>query len=60
MVGKNFAIVEAGHLRTSGFLTWLVWAAVYVMALPPLQNRFRLQTQWFWSYVTGQRSSRLI
>jgi NADH:ubiquinone reductase (H+-translocating) len=60
VVGKNFAILEAGHLRTSGFLTWLVWAALHVLALPQFQNRFRVKTQWFWSYLTGQRSSRLI
>jgi NADH:ubiquinone reductase (H+-translocating) len=60
VVGKNFAILEAGHLRSSGFMTWLVWAALHVLALPQLQNRFRVQTQWFWSYLSGQRSSRLI
>lgn len=60
VVGKNFAILEAGWLRTGGFLTWLVWAMLHVLALPQLQNRFRVQTQWFWSYFTGQRSSRLI
>jgi NADH dehydrogenase len=60
LVGKNFAILEAGHLRSSGFLTWLVWAGLHVLALPQLQNRFRVQTQWFWSYLSGQRSSRLI
>jgi NADH:ubiquinone reductase (H+-translocating) len=60
VVGKNFAILEAGRLRTSGFVTWLIWAALHVLALPQLQNRFRVQTQWFWSYLTGQRSSRLI
>jgi len=60
VVGKNFAILEAGRLRTGGFATWLVWAVLHVMALPQLQNRFRVQTQWFWSYLSGQRSSRLI
>jgi NADH dehydrogenase len=60
VVGKNFAILEAGHLRTSGLLTWLVWAVLHVLTLPQLQNRFRVQTQWFWSYLSGQRSSRLI
>jgi NADH dehydrogenase len=60
VVGKNFAILEAGRLRSSGFLTWLIWAVLHVLALPQLQNRFRVQTQWFWSYLTGQRSSRLI
>jgi NADH dehydrogenase len=33
---------------------------LHVMFLPQLQNRLRVQIQWLWSYVTGQRSSRLI
>jgi NADH dehydrogenase len=60
VIGKNFAVLEAGWLRSGGLLTWLIWAVLHVMALPQLQNRFRVQTQWFWSYLTGQRSSRLI
>ena len=60
VVGKNFAILESGFLRTSGFLTWLVWIFLHLMTLPQLQNRLRVQTQWLWSYFTGQRSSRLI
>jgi len=59
-VGKNYAVLERGWLRTSGFLTWLVWAFVHILALPQLQNRLRVQIQWFWSYFTGQRASRLI
>ncbi len=60
VVGKNFAILESGFFRTSGFVTWLVWVFLHLMSLPQLQNRMRVQTQWFWSYFTGQRSSRLI
>jgi NADH dehydrogenase len=60
VVGKNYAVLERGWLRTSGFLTWLVWAFVHVLSLPQLQNRLRVQRQWLWSYFTGQRSSRLI
>jgi NADH dehydrogenase len=60
VVGKNFAILEAGHLRMSGLLTWFIWAFIHLMALPQLQNRWRVQSQWLWSYLTGQRSSRLI
>jgi len=60
VVGRNFAILEAGHLRTSGFLTWLAWVFIHLMALPQMQNRWRVQSQWLWSYLTGQRSSRLI
>jgi len=60
VVGKNYAVLERGSLRTGGFLTWLVWAFVHVLSLPQLQNRLRVQHQWVWSYFTGQRSSRLI
>ncbi len=60
VVGKNFAILESGRFRTSGFMTWLIWVFLHLMSLPQLQNRFRVQAQWLWSYFTGQRSSRLI
>jgi NADH dehydrogenase len=60
VVGKNFAILQRGNLRTSGTLTWFVWALIHVIFLPQLQNRIRVQTQWLWSYLSGQRSSRLI
>jgi NADH dehydrogenase len=60
VVGKNFAILESGRLRMSGFMTWLVWVFLHLMSLPQLQNRLRVQRQWLWSYFTGQRSSRLI
>ena len=60
VVGKNFAVLERGRIRTSGFITWLVWVFIHVMFLPQLQNRLRVQRQWFWSYWTGQRGSRLI
>jgi len=60
VVGKNYAVLERGWLRTSGFLTWLVWAFVHILSPPQLQNRLRVQRQWLWSYFTGQRGSRLI
>jgi len=60
VVGKNFAILENGRLRMSGFVTWLAWVFLHLMSLPQLQNRLRVQRQWLWSYFTGQRSSRLI
>jgi NADH dehydrogenase len=60
VVGKNFALLESGRLRMSGFLTWLVWVFLHIMSLPQLQNRLRVQRQWLWSYFTGQRSSRII
>jgi len=60
VVGKNFAVLERGRWRTSGVTTWLLWALIHVAFLPQLQNRLRVQIQWLWSYLSGQRSSRLI
>jgi NADH:ubiquinone reductase (H+-translocating) len=60
VVGRNYAVLERGSIRTSGFFTFLAWAFVHILALPQLQNRLRVQRQWLWSYFTGQRSSRLI
>lgn len=59
-IAKNFAVLQRGRLRLSGFLTCLLWALVDVMLLPQLEKRLRVQTQWLWNHLTGQRSSRLI
>jgi len=60
VVGKNYAVLERGRLRTSGFMTFLAWALIHILALSHLQNRIRVRRQWLFSYFTGQRSSRLI
>jgi NADH dehydrogenase len=60
VIGKNFAVLETGRIRISGFLAWLALAFVHIVALPLRQNRMRVRLQWLWSYFTGQRSSRLM
>jgi NADH:ubiquinone reductase (H+-translocating) len=60
VVGKNFAILQTRRLRLHGFVAWLLWAQIHVLFLPQLQNRLCVQTQWLWSYLTGQRGCRLI
>jgi NADH dehydrogenase len=60
VVGKNFAVMESRRLRLAGLTAWLIWAFVHLLFLPQMQNRRRVQNQWFWSYVTGQRGSRLV
>lgn len=60
VIGKNYAIMESGRIRLAGLTAWLIWAFIHLMFLPQLQNRRRVQNQWFWSYLTGQRGSRLV
>jgi NADH dehydrogenase len=60
VIGRNFAILESGRLRLSGFVAWLAWAAIHIAFLPQAGNRLMVFTQWAWAYVTKQRGARLI
>jgi len=60
VVGRNFAVLESGGVRLSGFLMWLVWAAVHLEFLAQSNLRVSVFVQWVWTYITGQSGSRLI
>jgi NADH dehydrogenase FAD-containing subunit len=60
VVGKGFAVLQTGKVQFSGFLAWLVWAAVHLEFLATSSLRVSVFVQWVWTYLTGQRGSRLI
>lgn len=60
VIGRGFAILDAGFVTLSGFSAWLVWALVHIAFLPAPGNRRRVRTQWLWSYFTRQPSAQLI
>jgi NADH:ubiquinone reductase (H+-translocating) len=60
VVGKNFAVLETGKIRLSGFPAWVVWAAVHLQFLGQASLRLSVAVQWVWTYLTGQRGSPLI
>ena len=60
VVGKGFAVLQSGRFRLSGFLAWLAWAAVHLEFLGQSSLRVSVFVQWVWTYITGQRGSRLI
>ena len=60
VVGKGFALLQTGKIRFSGFLAWLAWAAVHLEFLGTSSLRVSVFVQWVWTYLTGQRGSRLI
>lgn len=60
VVGKGFAVLESGKVHFSGFLAWLAWAAVHLQFLAQSSLRVSVFVQWVWTYLTGQRGSRLI
>jgi NADH dehydrogenase len=60
VIGRGFAALDSGFVKMSGLMAWLAWAFIHLLFLPAGGNRLRVWTQWFWSYLTRQRSSQLI
>src|SRR5467141_4161585 len=60
VVGKGFAVLQSGKVHVSGFLAWLAWAAVHLEFVGQSSLRVSVFLQWVWTYLTGQRGSRLI
>jgi NADH dehydrogenase len=59
-IGRNRAIVEVGRLKLTGFLAWLAWLFVHIYTLIGFRNRLWVMSEWFWAYVSRERSARLI
>jgi NADH dehydrogenase len=60
VVGRGFAVLQSGKIHVSGFPAWLAWAAIHLQFLAQSSLRLSVFLQWVWTYVTGQRGSRLI
>jgi NADH dehydrogenase len=60
VVGKNFAVLQSGHVTMSGFFAWLVWALIHIQFLAESSLRFSVFLQWVWTYISTQRGGRLI
>ena len=52
VIDRNFAILESGKLRLSGFPAWAAWAAIHLVYLP--QHRGETLRRWGWR-ISGAR-----
>jgi NADH dehydrogenase len=59
-IGRNAAVAHIGWLKLSGFIAWLAWLFVHITYLVNFTNRVLVLFQWFYSYLTRNRSARLI
>jgi NADH dehydrogenase len=59
-IGRSKAIVEAGRFKLTGFIAWLAWLFIHVISLIGFKNRLYVLSEWFWAYLTRERSARLI
>jgi NADH:ubiquinone reductase (H+-translocating) len=59
-IGRRKAIAEFGGLKFRGLIAWLMWLFLHVFFLIGFRNRLVVIFEWFWAYLTRERSARLI
>jgi len=59
-IGRHSAVCDLPWLRLKGYLAWWFWLFLHVYKLIGFRNRLTVMTQWAFSYLTYQRSVRLI
>jgi NADH dehydrogenase len=59
-IGRGAAVADLHWIRLSGTPAWLAWLFVHLMFIVQFHNRLLVLVQWAWSYVTRNRSARLI
>ncbi|HEV7700802.1 MAG TPA: NAD(P)/FAD-dependent oxidoreductase [Pyrinomonadaceae bacterium] len=59
-IGRRKAIAQVAGLRLKGLIAWLAWLFIHIFFLIGFRNRLAVMTDWFWAYLTRERSARLI
>jgi NADH dehydrogenase len=59
-VGRAEAIVATRYFAGHGMLAWVLWWVIHVFFLIGYRNRILTLFHWAWSWLTFQRSARLI
>jgi NADH dehydrogenase len=59
-IGKRKAIAQLAGMKFRGYIAWLMWLFLHVFFLIGFRNRLAVMTDWFWAYLTRERSARLI
>ncbi|MDX2304974.1 MAG: NAD(P)/FAD-dependent oxidoreductase [Microscillaceae bacterium] len=59
-IGRNKAVVDIGKFSSHGFFAWFIWMFVHLMALVGFRNRVLVFINWVWSYMSYDKSNRLI
>jgi NADH dehydrogenase len=59
-IGRRAAVADLGRFRFSGYPAWLLCLFVHLLYIVEFSNRLLVLVQWAWSYLTRNRSARLI
>jgi len=59
-IGRRRAIADIRGWKFSGLIAWFMWLGLHIVLLIGFRNRFYVLLEWFWAYLTRERSARLI
>jgi NADH dehydrogenase len=59
-IGRGRAVADIHWMRFAGVLAWLAWLFIHIMYLAKFENRVLVMFQWFFNYVTRNRTARLM
>jgi len=59
-IGKSAAVVDFGWLQLRGWLAWWFWGIAHIFFLIGARSRVAVAWSWFWTFISGQHSARLI
>jgi NADH dehydrogenase len=59
-IGRHSAVGDFPRYSLKGYFAWLMWLFIHIFQLIGFRNRLSVMTQWAFSYMTYQRSVRLI
>ncbi|MBX3288183.1 MAG: NAD(P)/FAD-dependent oxidoreductase [Acidobacteria bacterium] len=59
-IGRSKAIAHVFGMKFRGFIAWMLWLFLHVFFLIGFRNKLYVLAEWFWAYLTRERSARLI
>lgn len=60
VIGRYRAVGTIGGWKIKGIIAWAIWLGVHLMYITLFRSRFFVLIQWGWTYLTYDRSARLI
>jgi NADH dehydrogenase len=57
-ISRGRAVVEAGPLRTGGFIGWWIWLFIHIAFLTGYRNRFSAILTWWFTFTKDSRKER--
>ena len=59
-IGRNKAVADFKKVRLHGWFAWVIWLVVHLRSILGVRNKVVVLLNWVWSYLTYDRSIRLI